>query len=87
MSDGVRGTLYVGATGDLARRVFEHREGAIPGFTKKYGINRLVWYEPHACMADAFQREKSLKRYRREWKLNLIERDNPHWIDLYPTLV
>ena len=86
MSDGVRGTLNIGVTGNLNRRIYEHREHLIDGFTKKYGINRLVWYEPHDLMTAAIQREKSLKRYRREWKINLVERENPHWIDLYPTL-
>lgn len=86
MSDGARGTLYIGVTSDLSRRAFEHREGAIPGFTKKYGITRLVWYEPHDTMDTALQREKSLKRYRREWKINLIERENPYWADLYSSL-
>ena len=80
------GTIYVGVTSDLPRRIYEHREGLTPGFTKRYGLKRLVWYEPHDEMAVAIQREKSLKRYLRDWKLNLIARDNPDWIDLYPSL-
>ena len=86
LSDGVRGTLYVGVTSNLPRRIEEHREGLIPGHTKRYGIKRLVWYEPHESMTAAIQREKSLKRYRREWKVNLVERENLYWADLYPTL-
>ena len=78
---------YIGATGYLNRRIWEHREGLIPGFTKKYGLKRLVWYEPHEDMGGAFQREKSLKRWPRQWKINLIERENPHWDDLYAGLV
>ncbi|MBO9543590.1 GIY-YIG nuclease family protein [Caulobacter sp.] len=81
------GTLYIGASGDLNRRIWEHREGLIPGFTKKYGLKRLVWYEPHDDMGTAFQRERSLKRWPRQWKINLIERENPDWDDLYASLV
>jgi putative endonuclease len=86
MASGTRGTLYIGVTSELNRRVFEHREKLGHGFTKRYGCNRLVWYEPYESMSDAIQREKSLKRYRRDWKINLIERENPYWVDLYPTL-
>jgi putative endonuclease len=86
LSDGVRGTLYVGVTSDLFRRMYEHREGVFDGYTKKYGISRLVWYEPHEAMSTALQREKSLKRYLRDWKISLVERQNPHWADLYDTL-
>lgn len=81
------GTLYIGASGYLNRRIWEHREGLIPGFTKKYGLKRLVWYEPHHDMGAAFQRERSLKRWPRQWKINLIERENPDWDDLYASLV
>jgi putative endonuclease len=73
-------------TADLARRAWEHHEGAIAGFTKRYGCKRLVWYEPHDSITAAIQREKSLKRWPRDWKINLIERDNPQWADLYETL-
>jgi putative endonuclease len=86
MASGVRGTLYIGVTGNLVRRVYEHREHRLAGFTKQYGCHRLVWYEAHTEMTAAIQREKSLKRYKRDWKINLIARDNPDWIDLYPTL-
>jgi putative endonuclease len=80
------GTLYVGVTSSLAQRLWKHREGLYPGFTKTYGLKRLVWYEAHESMIAAIQREKSLKKYKRDWKINLIERDNPHWDDLYPQL-
>ncbi len=80
------GTLYVGVTSDLARRVFEHRSDAVASFTRKYGVHTLVYVEFHDTMADAILREKRIKRWRREWKLALIERDNPQWRDLYDDL-
>jgi len=80
------GTLYIGATGMLPRRIWEHREGLLPGFTRKYAVTRLVWFELHDDMTTAFQRERSLKRWPRQWKINLIERENPLWEDLYPSL-
>lgn len=76
------GTLYIGVTNDLARRLFEHREGCADSFTKKYSVTRLVWFETYGEVLPAIQREKSLKRWRRDWKINLIERINPHWQDL-----
>ncbi|WP_374579697.1 GIY-YIG nuclease family protein [Phenylobacterium sp.] len=86
LTDRNRGTLYIGVTSQLPRRIWEHREGLYRGFTKTYGLKRLVWYEPHEEMTVAIQREKSLKRWPRQWKINLIERENPHWDDLYPGL-
>ena len=83
MSNRKHGTLYIGVTGNLVKRVWQHREGVIEGFTKKYGLKRLVWYERYESMLAAIQREKSLKKYKRDWKINLIERDNPDWNDLY----
>ena len=80
------GTLYIGYTSDLARRVYEHREGAIPGFTKKYDVKRLVYFEAFEDPRLAHQRERSLKKWQRDWKINLIERDNPEWVDLYEGL-
>ncbi|MBI3676182.1 MAG: GIY-YIG nuclease family protein [Proteobacteria bacterium] len=80
------GTIYTGVTSQLPKRACEHREGLIPGFTKKHRVNRLVWFERHESMTVAIRREKTIKRYRREWKYNLIERENPYWIDLYPYL-
>jgi putative endonuclease len=77
------GTLYVGVTGDLSRRVFEHREGLTPGFASRYGCRRLVWYEEHFDMRDAISREKAIKRWPRRWKIDLIEAMNPNWNELY----
>ena len=87
MANCRHGTIYIGVTSQLPKRVWEHREGKVAGFTKKYGLKRLVWFEPHESMTAAIQRETSLKRYKREWKINLIERENPEWIDLYPWLM
>jgi len=87
MASRRQGTIYTGVTSELLNRVWQHREGLIPGFTKIYGVHRLVWYEPHESMVAAIQREKSIKKYKREWKINLIERENPYWEDLYPALL
>ena len=84
MASRKHGTLYIGVTSDLPNRIAQHRAGEIEGFTKRYGVKRLVWFEVHDNIVDAIQREKSLKKYRREWKINLIERDNPDWDDLFP---
>jgi len=86
LASAPQGTLYVGVTNDLTRRVSEHREGSVPGFTRKYGVKSLVWFEEFGDVHDAIAREKSLKRWRRDWKRSLIEAGNPHWIDLYPGL-
>ncbi|HXP06425.1 MAG TPA: GIY-YIG nuclease family protein [Stellaceae bacterium] len=86
LSSKPRGTLYVGSTSDLVRRVWEHKIKAIPGFTAKYGVHRLVWFEIHESLAAAAQRERRIKEWKRVWKIELIETDNPHWIDLYPSL-
>ena len=80
------GTLYVGSTPDLVRRLSEHKTKAVPGFTAKYGVDRLVWFEAHEPMAAAAKRESQIKQWKRAWKIQLIERDNPQWIDLYPSL-
>jgi len=80
------GTLYIGVTNDLARRVHEHREGYVPGFTKRYDVKMLVWYEEHADFREAIAREKALKEWNRAWKLRLINEANPEWCDLYPFL-
>jgi putative endonuclease len=87
MSNRRHGTLYIGVTSRLHSRVLQHREGLRDGFTKRYGLHRLVWYELHDRIETAIIREKSLKKYRREWKINLVERENPHWEDLYPALI
>ena len=80
------GTLYVGLTTELARRVWEHKIKAVAGFTARYRVDRLVWFESHDSAEAAMLREKQVKEWKRDWKLNLIERDNAHWIDLYPNL-
>jgi putative endonuclease len=77
------GTLYVGVTNDLIRRVFEHREGAVAGFTKRYQVKMLVYYEQHETIPLAIQREKNIKHWPREWKIDLIVSFNPEWRDLY----
>ena len=76
------GTLYTGVTSDLIKRIQEHRIGAVPGFTREYGVRRLMWYEPHESMGNAIQREKRIKKWNRDWKIQLIEDQNPHWDDL-----
>lgn len=83
MTNKPRGTLYIGVTGDLLRRVIQHRLHEVPGFTDRYNLERLVWYEAHAEPGTALQREKSLKRWYRQWKLELIEAENPGWRDLW----
>jgi putative endonuclease len=78
-----RGTLYVGVTNDLIKRVFQHREGLADGFTRRYGVKMLVYYEQHATAYAAIQREKNIKHWPRAWKINLIVGMNPDWRDLY----
>jgi putative endonuclease len=80
------GTLYIGVTTDLSARVFAHRNGTGSAFTKKYGVKQLVWYETYDMVTDAIQRETTLKHWLRKWKLDLIEKFNPNWDDLYETL-
>jgi putative endonuclease len=80
------GTLYIGVTNDLARRVWEHREGLIPGFTKTYGVKTLVYYETFDDINAAIHRETRLKKYKREWKMSLIQQNNVEWRDLTETL-
>jgi putative endonuclease len=80
------GTLYIGMTDDIARRMLEHQEGALPGFTKKYGVKTLVWFEAYDSREDAFRRERQMKKWNRAWKLRLIEASNPDWHDLTPEL-
>ena len=81
------GTLYVGVTSNLVKRVWEHKEKLADGFTKKYTINQLVWYEVHETMESAISREKAIKEWKRLWKLRLIEEANPEWTDLYDQIV
>ena len=80
------GTLYVGVTRDIVRRLHEHRSDALPGFTERYGVHRLVHLEEYDWLADAIAREKRLKKWKLAWKLQLIEEGNPRWADLAPTL-
>jgi putative endonuclease len=80
------GTLYIGVTNDIVRRVFEHKSKAVPGFTKRYAVDRLVWFEVYDDPTSAITREKELKKWRRDWKIRLIEEQNPQWIDLYPQI-
>ncbi len=81
------GTLYIGVTSDLVKRIWEHKNNMVEGFTKRYGAHQLVWYELHENMEFAIQREKQLKEWKRKWKLELIESNNPNWQDLYHTIV
>ncbi len=81
------GTLYIGVTSNLVKRIWEHKTNVVEGFTKKYGVHTLVWYEVHETMASAIQREKALKKWRRKWKIDLIESFNPDWNDLYEIIV
>ena len=87
MANRLHGTLYIGVTSDLIRRIDQHRSGHVEGFTQRYGLKRLVWFELHETLSMAIQREKSLKRYARDWKCNLIERLNPDWSDLFPSVI
>jgi putative endonuclease len=80
------GTLYLGVTLDLIRRVYQHKTHADPGFTSRYDVHLLVWFECHDDPVNAIAREKEIKKWRREWKINLIERDNPDWNDLYESI-
>jgi putative endonuclease len=81
------GTLYIGVTSDLVKRIWEHRSDMVEGFTKRYNVHQLVWYELHENMESAIEREKRLKEWKRKWKLELIECTNPNWQDLYHTIV
>ena len=81
------GTLYIGVTSDLVQRVWQHRNDFVEGFTKRYGVHTLVWYEVHPKMESAITREKQLKWWHRKWKLRLIEESNPGWEDLYEQIV
>ncbi|MGD9815845.1 MAG: GIY-YIG nuclease family protein [Hyphomonadaceae bacterium] len=86
LASGRNGTLYTGSARVLSDRIYQHREGLIHGFTRKYGVTRLVWFEAHDCVAAAYKREQLIKRWRRAWKLALIEKLNPQWLDLYPSI-
>lgn len=81
------GTLYIGVTSDPIKRVWEHKHGAVEGFTRKYRVHALVYFEQHARMEEAIVREKQIKKWNRAWKLRLIEESNPEWRDLYPDIL
>jgi len=80
------GTLYVGVTSDLLKRVWQHKNDLAEGFTKQYGVHMLVWYESHETLESAIKREKNIKKWNRKWKLDLVERSNPKWKDLFNDL-
>jgi len=86
LSNRKNGTLYIGVTSDLIKRIYEHKSHAVEGFTKRYGVDKLVYYELHNSIEEAILREKQLKKWRRAWKIELIESFNPEWKDLYTTL-
>jgi putative endonuclease len=87
MASRRNGTLYIGVTRDLVGRVFGHRESLVPGFTKRYGCKLLMWFELHDDLQNARQRELQMKEWRRAWKIELIQKSNPGWDDLYPGLM
>lgn len=87
LAGGRNGTLYTGSARNLISRVSQHREGLGCTFTRKYGATRLVWFETHDSIAAAYQREQLIKRWRRDWKIALIEKQNPHWSDLFAPLL
>ena len=86
LASGRRGTLYIGVTSDLVKRAWQHKEGFVGGFTRDYGVHRLVWFEMHVTMDSAIAREKALKFWKRAWKLRLVEEANPEWRDLFPDI-
>jgi putative endonuclease len=86
LSSRKHGTLYLGITKDILRRVHQHKAHSVPGFSGRYGVDRLVWFEVYEDPANAISREKQLKKWRRDWKVRLIEEQNPEWRDLYPAL-
>ena len=87
MASQRNGTLYIGMTSNLVKRIWEHKTNVVEGFTKKYGVHTLVWYEIHETMDSAIYKEKALKKWRRKWKTDLIESFNPDWHDLYETII
>ena len=83
LASGLNGTLYIGVTSNLIKRVWQHREGLADGFSKQYGVKNLVWYEVHTDITEAIRREKQIKKWDRRWKVELIQKGNPRWRDLY----
>ena len=86
LASRIGGTLYIGVTGNLVRRVYQHREKLMRGFTERYGVTRLVYFEQFGEIGQAIRREKQLKKWNRAWKVRLIEEKNPNWDDLYPSI-
>ncbi|MGB0086035.1 MAG: GIY-YIG nuclease family protein [Rhodomicrobiaceae bacterium] len=86
LANRLGGTLYTGMTNSLIARVYQHKAGTADGFTKKYKVDRLVYYEEFGSIEDAIRREKQLTKWNRDWKIRLIEEKNPNWVDLYPTI-
>ena len=87
LASGRNGTLYVGVTSDLVKRIWEHKHDFVAGFTSRYSVHTLVWFERHEVMQSAIAREKAIKEWRRRWKIELIEKLNPDWRDLYPDIL
>lgn len=81
------GTLYTGVTSDLVKRIYEHKNNVVDGFTKEYSVHNLVYYELHGSMEEAIKKEKKLKKWNRQWKIDLIQKDNLEWNDLYPEIL
>jgi putative endonuclease len=86
MANRLNGTLYLGVTSNLVQRAYQHKNGFVDGFSRQHGCTLLVWYESHDDLQDARRRECQMKKWKRDWKLRLIERENPDWLDLYPSL-
>ncbi|HOG09938.1 MAG TPA: GIY-YIG nuclease family protein [Smithella sp.] len=87
LASAKNGTLYTGVTSDLVKRIWEHKNNLVDGFTKRYSVHDLVWFELHDTMDSAINREKNIKEWKRAWKLKMIEKDNPAWRDLYIDVV
>lgn len=87
LANGRNGTLYIGVTSNLQQRIWQHKEGGQPGFTDRFDVKNLVWFECTESMEAAILREKQLKKWQRAWKLRLIEESNPYWQDLYPSII
>ena len=87
MASKKNGTLYAGVTSDLIRRVYEHQNNLVEGFTSRYAVHRLVWFDSTSSVESAIEKEKQIKNWKRDWKVELIEKSNPEWLDLYETLV
>lgn len=87
LTSGRNGTLYIGVTSELVKRIWEHKNDFVKGFTKRYKVHNLVWYELHDSMDTAIEREKNIKEWKRVWKVRLIEESNPNWNDLYDSIV